>query len=480
MIDIEQTLKELDDMFLGSSDLVVRRFSVVGISMAFVLIDGLVDKNILNRDMLRPLLVAKEFAPPYAEALQQTISYSEDLVTESEVSEISTKIAQGGVALVIDKAEEFFIFSLPNYPVRAIAEPPTESLSRGPREGFIEDVKVNVSMLRRKLRTPNFVVESKQVGRYSNTTISLCYLNGVADKNIIEKVKERISKIDIDGIIDSSYVAQFLEEKKFSFFNDVAVSEKPDVVAAKLLEARIAILVDGSPIALTLPYGILEDLQDASDYYSNSWRASMIRFLRVLGAFFAIILPGAYVSLESYHYKLLPLKLVITIMNSVKSIPFTPPIEMLVVVLIFEVMNQASVRMPRIMGVSLSVVGAIVLGDTAVKAGLISSPTVLVTALSVIGKFCIPDQEAQISLLRIAFLVISAVLGMLGMLIGTTVLICYLASLNSYGTPFLAPYSPLIAPDLKDSLLKSSLRQMKKRPYAIPTQNRTRLSDKDQ
>ncbi|HKL94366.1 MAG TPA: spore germination protein [Clostridia bacterium] len=478
MIDIEQTLKELNEIFLGSSDFVVRKFSVAGISMAFVLIDGLTDKNILNRDLLCPLLSAKEFAPPYADALQQTISYSDNIGIETTSAGLSTRVAQGDVALIIDKSEELFVLSLREYSHRSIAEPPTENINRGPREGFIEDMKVNTSMLRRKLRTPNLVVETIKVGRFSNTGISVCHLHGIADDNIVNKVKERISKIDIDGIIDSSYVAQFLEAEAFSFFSDVAISEKPDVVAAKMLEGRLCIIVDGSPVVLTLPYVIFEDLQDGSDYYSNSWRASMVRFLRMVGAFLSILLPGTYVALESYQYKLLPLKFVISILNAVKGIPFTPAIEMLLVVIIFEVMNQASIRMPRIMGVSLSIVGAIVLGETAVNAGLISSPTVLITALAVIGKFCIPDQEAQISLLRILFLLISAVLGLYGILIGIVVLIGYMASLNNYGTPFLAPIAPLLVPDIKDTIIKSNLKRMKKRPFSIPTNNRTRQSGK--
>ncbi|MDD4839915.1 MAG: spore germination protein [Clostridia bacterium] len=474
MIQIEQTLEEMKSIFLGSSDLFVRKLVSGGTSLAFVFLDGLTDKDLLERDILRPLLQAKEFAPPYAETLRQTTFFSEEIKQYDTAEEICTNIAQGDIALVIDGAEKFYLFSLRKYNTRSIVEPPSESVSRGPREGFIEDMKTNVSLIRRKIRSPKLVVDTVKVGKYSSTPISICYINGVVDDNIVSKVKERISKIDIDGIIDSDYIARFLEERKFSIFSQVAASEKPDIIAAKMLEGRLCVIVDGSPVVLTLPYALVEDLQDSYDYYNNSWRSSMVRAIRLMGGLLTVLLPGAYVALQSYHYQMLPLKFLLTLLSSIKGLPFTPEIEMLIVLVLFEILSQASIRMPRLMGVSLSIVGAIVLGDTAVKAGIISSPAVLVTALSAIGIFCIPDQVAQMSILRFAFLCVSAVLGLYGILFCLIILVCYLASINGYGTPFLAPFAPVIVPDLKDSIIVDSVIGMKKRPFSFPNKNRNR------
>lgn len=240
------------------------------------------------------------------------------------------------------------------------------------------------------------------------------------------------------------------------------------------------IMVDGSPIAITLPYLIFEDVQDGYDYYSTDWRASMIRMFRLLGGLITVFLPGAYVALQTYHYQLLPIKFLMTLMSATTNIPFPPAIEMLLVMILFEILNQASIRMPRYFGISLSVVGAIVLGDTAVKAGLISSPSVLVVALSAIGIFCIPDQVGAMSILRFLYLCISAVLGFVGMIILTICIVAYLAELDNFGTPYLAPYAPRITPDLQDGVFKAGNSAMELRPYSIPTQNRRRISKQNQ
>ncbi|MCQ2602986.1 MAG: spore germination protein, partial [Clostridia bacterium] len=275
-----------------------------------------------------------------------------------------------------------------------------------------------------------------------------------------------------------AYISSFISERKNSIFSQVGNTEKPDVVTGKLLEGRIAIIVDGSPIVLTVPFVLLEDLQDGYDYYSSSWRVSMIRLFRLMGALMTVLLPGAYVALQSYHYHLLPLKFMITLLSATSGIPFPPAIEMLVVLILFEILNQASLRMPRFLGISLSIVGAIVLGDTAVKAGLISSPAVLVTALSAIGIFCVPDQVGTLSILRFSFLCVSAVSGLFGITIFLLILVSYLASMESFSAPYLAPYAPRIEKDLKDALFKAGVQEMKTRPFSFPNKNRTRIAEK--
>ena len=256
-------------------------------------------------------------------------------------------------------------------------------------------------------------------------------------------------------------------------------TEKPDVAAATLLEGRVAVIPDGSPLVLTLPFLLLEDMQDGYDYYSGDWRAAFSRIFRVLGAALTVLLPAGYVALQSYHFHLLPIKFLVTLVGATSSIPFPPAVEMLFVLLLFEVLNEASMRMPRYLGVSLSIVGAIVLGDTAVKAGLISSPAVLVTALSSIGIFCVPDQVGTLSILRIVFLSASAVLGLFGMIAVLAVTLCYLASMQNYGAPYLAPYAPRISTDLKDGMLKAAGKDMTTRPLSFPNRNRTRQNNGD-
>ncbi len=473
-VNIDEVINQLQLTFTMSDDLKIRRIEAAGVKCAFVYIDGGIDRELFEVSIISPLLQAESFCPPYEDALRRAVKFSEEAVPVPVISSPGP-ISEGDVVMFVDGEETAYVFSLRKPEKRSIAEPPTSSVLKGPREGFIEEIKTNLSMMRRRLKTPSLVVRTFQVGRYSTTSVAVLHIRGIADKQVVRQIYEKISKIDIDGVIDSAYVLAFVQAKRTSFFLQAGTSEKPDVVSAKLLEGRVAIIVDGSPIVITLPYLIFEDVQDGYDYYSGDWRASMIRMFRIIGALLTVLLPGAYIALQTFHLQLLPLKFLMTLMAATTGIPFPPAIEMLVVLVLFEVLNQASIRMPRYLGISLSVVGAIVLGDTAVKSGLISSPSVLVIALSAIGIFCVPDQVGTISILRLLFLCVSAVTGFVGMVILAIVLIGYLTSLDNFGTPYLAPYAPRINPDLQDGALKVGTVSMVDRPYSIPTANRRRI-----
>ena len=466
--------KRLKTTFSQSDDFKCRRLYVGDKKCLFAYIDGNIDKILFEQDVVRPLKNAEDFEKPYLKSLQNKVAYADEIDVVPMI-ETPGKIACCDIAFFIEGESDAYVFSLRKPSARAIGEPPTASVMKGPREGFIEEIKTNISLIRRRIKSPDLVTKTFQVGRYSSTTVALMYVRGIADDAIVNKLAEKINRIDVDGVVDSAYVLSFLQTRKNSFFLQAGTTEKPDVASAKLLEGRIAIIVDGSPIVVTLPYLIFEDVQDGYDYYSGDWRATMTRMFRLLGALLTVLLPGAYVALQTYHFQLLPVKFLMTLMAATNNIPFPPAIEMLLVMTLFEVLNQASIRMPRYFGISLSVVGAIVLGDTAVKAGLISSPSVLVVALSAIGIFCVPDQVGPMSILRFLFLCVSAVTGFVGMIMLTLIIIAYLASLDNFGTPYLAPYAPRIVPDLQDGVMKANSSSMELRPYSIPTANRRRI-----
>lgn len=471
-VELEKLTNDVKNAYSDSDDLIVKNFDVNLGAAAVCYLDGFVDKDILTRDVLSSLTGTTLSVPVYDSL--KNLPFPETIDVSVELGDVLAHIAKGDVVLLIDGAEGCFCFPLRQTVMRGITEPPTESVLRGPREGFIEDIKANTTLIRRKIKSEKLVITNMTVGKQTHTSVAVCYIDGIADKTIISTVKERISKIKTDGILDSYYIEQYLCENKYSLFTQVGSSEKPDVVAAKLLEGRIAIIVDGSPSVLTVPFLLFEAMQDAYDYYSNDWRASLIRIFRIIGMLLTIFLPAAYVAFETFHFHLLPLKFLITLLNATNGIPFPPQIEILLVLLLFEILNQASIRMPRFLGISLSIVGAIVLGDTAVKAGLISSPAVLIIALSSIGIFCVPSQVNVISMLRAIFVCIAAVLGLYGLLIATIMTVCYIVSINNYGTPFAAPFAPIVSSDLKDGLLKSLNVNQKTRPLSFPNHNRRR------
>jgi spore germination protein KA len=318
------------------------------------------------------------------------------------------------------------------------------------------------------------------IGKYSNTPVTICYIKGIADQKLVEKLKNKLKSIDIDAVLDSSYIAKYLSEHKTSMFKQVGNTEKPDILTAKIMEGRVAVFVEGSPIALTVPYLLVEDFQSPSDYYNSPYTATVSRIIRLISVVIAVILPSFFVAAELFHLQLIPLSFLITIVNSIKGIPLSPSYEMFFTVLIFEILNETSIRMPKYMGMVVSIVGGLVLGETAVTAGVISAPTLMIVALSGICLYTVPELEKNFSLVRLIFLVIGGSVGIYGLILASAILVVYLVTFENYSTPLFAPFSPLITPDLKDGVWRGFISQQKTRPISINKNFKRRVSEKEE
>ena len=439
-------------------------------------VQNFIDAERLSNEVIRPLNNYKGNDTKLDALMQQVLTTSGQKKLQ-KIEDCEKHILEGEVVMLLDGETTALMLALTNSEQRTISEPPTSAVIYGPREGFVENIKVNTVLIRKRLPTKSLKIEQMNIGVYSKTKVNILYLKDIADKNVIKRVKDKISEIKLDGVIDSHYLVNYLEEKKNTMFKQIGKAEKPDVVVAKMLEGRIAILVDGSPIALTVPFMLLEDLQNSDDYYQGSFRISFIRTIRFFGVVVSLLLPGLYVAVQLYHYRIVPIKFLVTLMNSIQGLPFPPFLEMLFVIVLFEILYEASLRMPKYLGIALGIVGALVLGDTAVKAGLISPPAVMIVALSGISFYTIPDESAQLSLLRIIFTLIGGTIGLYGIIISALLLVCYLASFNSYGTPYLAPYAPLIKSDLADGIFKKDVIGRDTRPYSMPSQKKKRVKN---
>ncbi len=441
-----------------------------------VFINDLVNKDTLGELILRPISFCKE-NPSEKTLFEMFLSPEKKQIFEIE--SLIDDLLLGNTILLCDGMNFGLSFGLKHFEKRAITEPPTSTVIKGPREGFVESLSVNISMMRRKLKSSKLIFENLSVGEYSQTPISICYIKGIARKRLIEQVKKRLNKIEIDAVLDSSYISKFLSEHKFSLFKQIGNTEKPDILAGKILEGRVAIFVDGSPIALTVPYLLIEDFQSASDYYNSSYSATVARYIRVISVAIALLLPALFVSAELFHLQLIPLSFLLTIVNSIKGIPLSPSYEMFFTLLIFEILNEASVRMPKYVGMVVSIVGGLVLGETAVNAGIISAPTLMIVALSGICLYTVPELEQTFSVLRIVFLIIAGTFGAYGILIFIALLTTYLISFESYSTPLLAPFSPLILKDMKDGIYKGFLQEFEYRPKSLRNKNKRRIKRED-
>ncbi len=393
------------------------------------------------------------------------------LVSEAEIKGydggLNSNVLSGDSVIFLHGIDGVIVVNTRKYEKRAVAEPPTETVVKGPREGFVEEIKTNLTLIEKRLKTPFLAIEKLQVGSLSNSTVALVYLSNVVDKRLIKEVRERIKSIKTANVIDSYYIQPYLEDRPTSLFSQVGTCEKPDIVAGKIAEGRVAIVVEGSPIVLTVPFLLIEDFQSAEDYYSRPVFATFVRILRLFAVMFAVMLPSSYVAVQLYHHEVLPAKFLITILSATKGIPLPPLIEVLFVIMLFEIIREASVRMPRSVGTAMSIVGALVLGDTAVKAGLISSPSVMIVALSSIALYTVPDQVGAMSIMRIVFCLAGGACGLYGIAIAVLLLILYLSALNSFSTPYLAPFAPLITDDLGDTFIKAPTFLQARKPYSL-------------
>ncbi len=463
--------KKILKALLCSDDVIFFEFTAGSKNALAVYVDSITDKETLGLQVIFPLKNAN--VSQSVKKLAKTITCA-NVKTVTEIKEAANEVLNGSTVILIDGKAGGFAADVKKFDVRAIAEPPTELAIRGPRNGFIESIKTNLSLVRRYLKTTALKIETTEIGKYSSTTVAIMSIDGITDPSLVKKIKNKLENVKIDGIPDSSYVSKILYERKNSLFKQVGSTERPDVLIERMLEGRIGILVDGSPFALTLPYLLIEDFQTAEDYYISHYRANLVRALRVLAIFLSVFLPGLFVAAQLFHLQLIPLNFLLTIVNSIKGIPLSPSLEMFFLLLIFEILNETSIRMPKYVGMALAVVGALVLGETAVNAGLVSTPAVLIMAMSGISIYTVPELTETTSILRFIVLLIAGSIGGYGIVLTEAFLTCYLCASENYGVPYVAPYSPLIPNDLQDGIYMSDVTSMPFRPQALNSKNKRR------
>lgn len=462
------------DSFYGTVDLLTREIKTDNVDLKLLFIDGMTDIKQIDLSILKPLTEYSGQGIDF-ETLKGVISAGCSVKEAKDLDDAVSAVSSGDAALLSKDSEKIILFGVRKGSVRAITEPPTGQVIKGPREGFVEDLKTNMVLLRRRLRTNKLIFETMTVGRFTETTVTFAYVKGIVKTGILNKVKERLQAIDADGIVDSSEVTKILEARPYSLFKQLGNTEKPDVAASKLLDGRVIILVDGSPIALTVPFLLIEDFEGPQDFYKRSSRATFLHYIRIVAVFFAVLLPGLYVAVQVHQYQIIPLQLLITMLSSTTGIPFTPTIEMILALLLFEIIGEASIRMPRNVSMALSVVGAIVLGDTAVQAGVLSSVTVLIVAMSGIGIYTVPDEVGVLSILRMFLVVAGGLFGLLGVLCSVLVILTYLSCMETYDVPYLAPFAPIENEQLRECLIVSNFTDKKHRSAALKLKNKTRL-----
>ena len=475
--NINENIKFLQSIYSDCSDVTFRHFTIFGKTRALLIyIDGLSNIEEIDKSVLSPLmeLTDKHFLT-LNELLERKLPVS-SIKKISTVTEVIEQISSGNPVILIDHQATGFSVGLAKWEKRSVEEPMAESVVRGPRDGFTETLTVNTSLLRRKIKSPGLKMKSIKIGRQSKTKVNIAYIENLADPTLIEEVMNRLERIDIDAVLESGYIEEYIEDYPFSPFPQVLNTERPDVVIANLLEGRVAILVDGTPFAMIVPITLYSLLQSAEDYYQRFMIGTLIRWLRYGFLLIALLLPSVYVAILTFHQEMVPTTLLLSIAKSREEIPFPALIEVLLMEITFEALREAGIRLPKQVGAAVSIVGALVIGQAAVSAGLVSAPMVMVVAVTGIASFTIPRYTSAIAIrmLRFPIILLAGTLGLLGIMLGIIAIIVHLSTIRSFGVPYLSPLGPLKKNELKDVLIRAPWWAMKSRPRLTGEYNKYR------
>ncbi|MBM7643991.1 spore germination protein KA [Scopulibacillus daqui] len=464
--DLKQNLQILKSLYTDCSDVIFHDF-VIGEkeTAALVYIDGLSNIEEIDEHLLEPLMKENADAGSIT-AIKDQISISSTKKI-NKISDVINEISNGNPVILVHNLNTGLAVALPHWEMRSIEDPAAESVVRGPREGFVETIRVNTSLIRRKIKSPQLKMKSMVIGKYTQTQIVITYIEGICNQRLLKEIENRLNKISIDGILESGYIEEMIEDNPYSPFPQVLSTERPDVVSANLLEGRAAILVDGSPFALIMPISFWSLMQSSEDYYQGFIVGTTIRWLRYFFLCVALLAPSLYVAILTYHQEMLPTTLLLTIAQSREQIPFPALVEALLMELTFEALREAGVRLPKQVGAAVSIVGALVIGQAAIQAGLASAPMVMVVAITGIASFLIPrySMATSIRLLRFPIMFLSGFLGLTGLMLGVITLVIHLCSLRSFGVPYLDPLGPTKKSSLKDVLFRAPMWSQTTRPH---------------
>jgi spore germination protein len=487
---LDKNIEVVETLFENCTDVVKREVHMGKrhpMRIFVVYIDGMVDRRIIEEYFLSNVIEDEEvdhfsklIEKNPQEAILQRFSSTLDIKEEDNIDNLIKGILTGDTIIFIENATKALILSARSWPARGVSAPEGEAVVRGPRDGFVETIRFNTALVRRRIKDTKLKIEMTTMGTRSRTDIAIIYVQDIVKAELLEDVKKRLDKYVIDGIFDSGYVEQLIEDSWKSPFPQTQATERPDKTAASLLEGKVAILVDGSPFAILLPTSLNSFFQASEDYYQRWQIMSFTRILRYIVSFLSFALPGLYLAILNFHPAMLPTTIAVSIAASRDGIAFLSVLEIIIMETAFELLREAGIRLPGPIGHAIGLVGGIIIGQSAVEAKLISPMIVIIVALTAIATFAIPDYNltSAFRLIRYAFIVICSLFGLYGFLIGILLLLAHLASLESFGVPYLSPYTAgkeHEGSDFRDTLVRFPLFMLNRRPTYATNQQKTRI-----
>jgi len=452
----------LREQFNNSSDVVIRSLILKDETIILLIyLDGMAKLQSVEDNILKPLIFSglpKGIDPiqSLSEMFKREWVPLTNIKTGKSLEDLVHQILQGSLVILANGEASAIIAQVQDYEKRSIQEPQKESTLRGSKEGFVENIRTNTSMIRRRIIHPLLKMESFKIGKYTQTEVVLAYMQGHADENVLSEVKNKLNMIDADGIIDSAYIEEWIENNSFSIFSQIQNTERPDIVTSCLLEGKIVLLTNGTPFALILPFTFWDGLQSADDYFERFIFTILTRTIRYIMSFISFALPAIYVALTTFHPEMVPRYLMFSIAAARETTPFPTFIEIFLMLVVFDGLQEAGVHLPNRLGPVMSIIGALVIGQAAVEAGIISTPIIIVVSLTGVAGYSIARYSAffPFRIIRYLMLFITGFLGFYGFALGIIYLLIHLVSLESFGTPYLSPVAPFDGKRIKDLIIR--------------------------
>ena len=464
----ERLMESMKAQVKGCTDAVNQLIQVHGHSCMLMYIPSIIDNRSLQDQICSPLQSEAKSeidGPTFLERLDKDSVFAIPNQKAFDLSKAMDLVVEGNVVLYIDSLPYLYYFRITKYQKRAVSESKNELVVIGPQEAFIEDIESNLSLLRHKIKHNDMKIKHYKIGKYTKTDVYVVYIEGLYKPEVLAEIDQKLLSISTDGILGVSYLSEQFKLKQFTPFPIFQYTERPDSVAASLMEGRIGILMDGTPSALLTPTTFFSLLQSSEDYYQSYYAGSWIRIVRFFFSMLSTILPALYVSITTFHPEIIPYNLLITIAAARENVPFSALTEALLMELTFEAIREAGTRIPKPVGQTISIIGGIVIGQAAVQAGIVSAPMVIVVSITGISSFIIPHLELGLTfrLLRFVLLFVGGTLGLIGLFAATFIIYGHMVNLKSFGAPYLQPLAPLVFEDWKDTILRVPAPLMKKR-----------------
>lgn len=480
--DLQQTVQRIQQESGESADIVVRKLSLSGqkpTPMVVVYLNGLSDPMMINSFVMQSLTSMKgetKDSEALLDQLQSSFLSLGEAKIVTEWNDVILAILSGDTAIFLEGSTRAIVAGTRGGEWRSVMEPSSELVVRGPKDSFVESIATNVSLIRRRIKNTDLWLETMKIGAVTHTHVGLMYIKSMADPKLVQEVRQRLENIQLNGVLESGYIEEFIQDKTFTLFPTVYNTERPDTAAGHLLEGRVVIIVDGTPFALIMPTVFGHFFQSPEDYSQRFDITILMRMIRYLSFIILILGPALYIALTTFHYEMIPSLLLVGLLAQREGVPFPAFVEALLMEVTFELLREAGVRMPRVVGQTISIVGALILGQAVVEAGLITPGMVIVVALTGIASFAPSAYNIAVAgrLIRFGFMVLAGMFGLYGITLGILVLVVHMNSLRSFGVPYLAPISPFVPKDQKDTFVRLPAWILKTPPNKIKEQYQIR------